>query len=117
MSEQPVLYTEDGDEIVLPSKWAICDRCRGDGHHGNPAFDGLSADDPFWHDDDPDECFVRDYVAGKYDVFCEACDGSGKVREVDEDAMTPEQVEAWERQCYEAAEYRAICRMERMMGA
>lgn len=114
MSEIPAYVDGDGVEHQLPWKWEICGRCHGNGTHGNPAFDGLSADDEFWHDD---EDFLPDYLEGKYDVACEAGCESGKVRAVDEARMSPEQVAAWEAWCKEEAEYAQMCRMERMMGA
>jgi hypothetical protein len=80
---------DDGEVIThqLPSCWEICDRCRGSGTHDHPAFsNGFSQED---FDEDPD--FRDEYMAGRYDVRCEECDGTGKVLAPDESAMTDEQ--------------------------
>ena len=65
----------------LPTCWAICGRCEGDGTMVNPAIDagGLSAD----LSDDPD--FMGQYMSGAFDIACNGCGGSGKVREIDRD--------------------------------
>lgn len=93
MNMKLMVTDETGDEIELPSKWAICARCKGNGTHGNPAFDGMSASDEFWTDD---EEFTENYIRGHFDVQCEAGCKDGKVRTLDEDVATPEQVELWE---------------------
>lgn len=111
-----ILYVDNDeggvDEIELPWKWEICDRCHGNGTHVNPAVDGWSRNDE-WVDDD----FVEGYFEGRYDVRCEEGCDNGKARVVDESRMTPEQVEAWHRQLREEYAYQQECRMERMMGA
>jgi hypothetical protein len=55
----------------------ICPICDGDGTHVNPSIDahGLSRED---FDDDPD--FAEDYMRGVYNVACQTCGGSGKIR-------------------------------------
>lgn len=89
-----VLYLDD-DEIELPTKWVVCSVCDGNGRHVNPSIDcgGLSAED---FGDDPD--FRADYFGGTYDVTCNRCNGRTTERAVDWDALTPEQVEAYEAQ-------------------
>lgn len=107
--------TEDGThEVELPTKWVICDTCSGDGTHVNPSIDagGLCAED--FHDD-PD--FADNYMSGMYDVQCYTCSGSGKVREVDLDQLSDELRDAYERQLEDDAQYEAMCRAERIMGA
>lgn len=84
----------------FPAKWEICDRCRGNGTHGNPAFDGLSVE----ISPDHDEEFWDNLRAGWYDVRCDECKGTGKVKVLDRERATPEQIaeyEDWERSEYE----------------
>lgn len=110
-----VVYDDDGEEIHLPAKRAVCHRCNGNGTHGNPAFDGTTTD--WWLEGDPDGDDLRSYMDGGYDVVCEECHGNKVVDEVDRDALTPEQarlLDAYERDLWESYE---ISRQERMMGA
>jgi hypothetical protein len=111
--EDPI--TGDYTEVTLPSCWAICDVCQGEGQTVNPSIDagGLSAD----LSDDLD--FMEDYMGGVYDVACGCCGGSGKVRVLDRDTAEqtmPEALQAYddeqEAEMYYAAERRA----EIMMG-
>lgn len=114
----PILYleTEDGhvDEIELPTRWAVCPVCSGEGKHINPAIDcgGLSRED---FDEDPD--FAEAYMAGVYDVPCNHCGGRTTVREVDLTALSPEQRQAWQQQLRDEAEYRALELAELRAGA
>ena len=57
--------------------WMICPACRGEGSCVNPSIDshGLSQED---FDQDPD--FAENYMSGVYDICCQACDGTGKIR-------------------------------------
>jgi RecJ-like exonuclease len=61
----------------MPDKWVICPVCRGDGSHVNPNIDahGLTRED---FSEDPD--FAEDYMKGTYDITCQTCQGTGKVR-------------------------------------
>lgn len=69
------MVNSDGDEIeiAIPSKWVICEDCRG--HGKSSAYLGA-----FTHDDMQEEGpeFVEDYIAGNYDRPCDTCGGSGK---------------------------------------
>lgn len=56
-------------------KWAICDTCEGEGKADNIAFSNG------FESDDPDE--YERYAEGFYDVVCEQCNGSGKVKTID----------------------------------
>lgn len=57
-------------------RWEICGRCEGNGHIDNPNSDGYTASE--WQDMEPED---RDnYMAGRYDVPCHVCKGSGKVQ-------------------------------------
>lgn len=99
-------YTVDkgeGDEPVtveLPAHWEICDRCDGDGK--SSAHLGSFTREDF--DEDPD--FMEDYMDGQYDITCEACKGSGKVLEIDEERCTTDEQKAALQRMQEEAEYR-----------
>jgi len=88
---QPVTVFIDEVEVTLPTRWAICSTCSGDGkhslHHG--AFSGQRLEEA-QHDED----FWEDYISGQYDKVCDSCEGTGKVREVCEEKLTPEQKQA-----------------------
>lgn len=96
----------------IPAKWAICSRCRGEGHHGNPAFDGLSLQDETFEDPE----FREDYFKGVYDVRCETCGGSGKVLEPDRESCSIEEIRAWEQEQRELAEIARAERLDARMG-
>lgn len=98
--------------MTYPTKWEICPRCSGNGtttrHLG-----GFTASE--WAeacDGDPD--FEENYFSGAYDRPCDECNGSGKVKVVDTDQLTPEQLEAYrqeqEDRRYELAEREAEMR-------
>lgn len=84
----------------FPAKWEICHRCEGNGTHGNPAFDGMSVSIT----PDNDEEFWDNLRQGFYDVQCNECNGTGKLKVIDEARATPEQIADyadWERSKYE----------------
>lgn len=113
----PVLYTQDEEgndiEVELPTTWAVCPTCDGEGKHVNPAIDcgGLTRED---FEEDPD--FAEEYMSGMYDVPCNHCGGRTTVREVDWDRLSPEEAEAYRRQLQEEADYRRMERMEYILG-
>jgi hypothetical protein len=116
--EAPILYVglPDGsvEERPLPTTWAVCDVCNGEGKHVNPSIDcgGLSAED---FADDPE--FAEDYMRGAYDVTCNKCAGRTTIRAVDWDRLSAEDRALYEKQLDEEAADRAIERAERLMGA
>jgi hypothetical protein len=57
------------------TKWIICFTCRGDGTVTNPAIDANGLD----QDQLDDEDFMEGYEAGRYDITCHTCDGTGKL--------------------------------------
>lgn len=110
-------FDDDGSPTgdgTFPAKWEICDRCSGNGHHGNPAFDGLSSSDDFWHEEDG---FLDDYMNGKYDVPCEEGCDHGKVLVVDEEQVSPGKLEQLHEWYQEECDYRMQVAAERRMGA
>lgn len=101
---------------ALPAVWEICYNCDGNGTVDHPAFsNGISQED---FDEDPE--FREDYFAGRYDVRCPHCKGSGKMLAVNEDALNENQRKVfavWHSQMAEKARYEredaAIRRAER----
>jgi hypothetical protein len=81
--------------------WVICTLCHGDGHVVNPAIDagGISGEEM---DADPD--FREAYLAGAYDVPCNRCGGSGKVRAAELERLEREAVDRAADRRLEAAE-------------
>ena len=96
---QFILYRGD-EEIILPTKKAVCHGCSGKGTHVNRAIDGngLTQED---FDADPD--FEESYFRGDYDVRCETCHGANVVDEIDEDRCKPGDYEAYCKQEDDAA--------------
>ena len=101
------------DEII-PSQpiryaWEICHVCHGSGGHSRR----LGVIDP---ERLYDEDFSQAYFRGDYDSRCERCHGSGKVSEIDTDALSPE-ARAWiDEYLASAYESAADVRAERMAG-
>jgi len=84
---------EDGNEIEIPGRFEVCNRCDGKGTHVNPSIDGhgLSRED---FDEDPQ--FEEDYFAGVYDIKCLECKGLRVVLVINEHLATEEQKEAYQ---------------------
>ena len=98
----------------LPTRWAICDSCTGNGTMVNPSIDagGLSVDMQDNHE------FMQDYMSGQFDVPCNQCGGSGKVKEIDRDrADFAEQIAEYDQEVEDHYASEAESRAERMMGA
>lgn len=95
MTLRRLLVTDDGAELELelPGAWRICDRCRGEGQHTNPAIDGHGITAEEWWGPDWDDESRELYMTGGYDVACSDCHGTGKVLEVDVDRVPPELAE------------------------
>lgn len=110
---------EENYGVKLPTRKEVCPRCRGEGNHTNPAIDGngiTQADREDWADDD----FMEGYLAGRYDVRCEECNGQNVVDVVNEDllsAMNPEILALWKEWVLEDFNYKAEVAAERRMGA
>lgn len=111
-SKAPILYTDDDGEIELPTRWAICEVCRGDGKH-SLRFGAITQDERGeWASDEWDN-----YINGVYDTRCDDCGGDGKVQVADRSRMTAEQIAAYDEQLADDAEVEAIYAAERRMGA
>ena len=67
---------DDGEEVTVPCKYAVCPTCNGKGTHVNPSIDcnGLTASD---FEDDPG--FMEDYFSGVYNETCYGCGGRNVV--------------------------------------
>ena len=88
LAQKPILFADDGSEIELPYKWALCPVCNGKGTHVNPAIDcgGLTGED---FDRDPE--FADNYFSGVYDIPCNRCGGRTTIPRIDLEKITPEQ--------------------------
>lgn len=106
---------DDGDEeyIDVPAKWEICSDCSGEGE--SSAYLGAITMEDRERDWSPDE--FEDYMRGGYDKTCDGCSGTGKIRVPDYDALDPETRKRIEDKEQDDAEYEAMCRAERRMGA
>lgn len=108
-------YVEDGEPIVheLPAMWIICGQCRGEGM--SSAYLGAISQEDRERDWDPDDWDA--YMDGAYDRPCDCCGGTGKVRELNEEACDKEVLALYHKAAQEEREYEAMCRAERAMGA
>jgi len=92
----------------LPTVWAICPDCRGDGHRHLHGYDVTEM-----MDEDPD--FADDYRAGHYATPC-VCE-AGKVRDLSRNMVGEDiwaEYLAWLQDAYDL---RAAEAQERAMGA
>lgn len=113
-AERFTVLNDDGDEVVIPSRYVVCPACEGKGTHDHPAFcNGITSDE--WNGQDWDEDSRAAYLGGEYDVPCHECKGLRVVLMPDHDRLTPEQRALLENQQRELAELRAAERSERFM--
>jgi len=106
---------DEGNIVQLPTRWVICETCRGEGHRSNPAFDGTTTE--WWYEGDPDGEDLQHYMNGGYDIPCDECNSSGKVKSVDRDQLTARQSEILRTTEDELYECYRIEAQERAMGA
>ena len=111
------IENNEGDlvELVLPTKFEVCPRCRGTGSHVNPAIDGngLTAED-FEREGDQ---FREDYMAGVYDVACYQCKGKRVVAVPDWERLTEAEKILWKKHVEEEADDLAMIQAEIRAGA
>lgn len=112
-AKKPTLYMDDGTEVELPTKWAVCPVCDGKGTHVNPSIDAGGLSYERCHDD-PE--FLQDYFDGMYDQQCNRCQGRTTVPEVDWDQLTAEQKRLYNEQLEADAAYEAERLAEIRMG-
>ena len=83
--------------MSVPTCWAVCDRCHGEGKHTNPSIDGngITASEmaEMCHED---ESFAENYFSGVYDVVCHQCDGKRVMRAVNFSAMSEADIAEYE---------------------
>lgn len=116
MSNHTITYTTpDGGEDQIPAVYDVCQRCRGEGSHTNPAIDGHGIGQEEMDELGPE--FFDDYMGGVYDIACEECKGLRVVLVADESRATPEQLHEYEQHLNALADYAAEREMERRMGA
>lgn len=108
------LETGDLAQIEIPSKFEVCDGCRGKGTHVNRAIDGngLSRED---FDQDPD--FEESYFRGDYDVTCVDCGGKRVTLVADWTKMDAGTRKLYEEHLRDERSYRMEVEAERRMGA
>lgn len=108
--------TPEGDEERdLPTRWEICGCCNGNGTSSRYLGAITQSDrEPGGDWEDPDE--FEAYMAGEYDRRCDECEGSGKVRVVDVEHLSAEDLAAYEAACDEERDYQACLAAERRMG-
>lgn len=82
--------TGDEDPAEVPGRYEICERCRGEGKHTNPAIDGNGITASEW-EQDWDEESREAYFAGRYDVRCEEGCIDGKVIVPDKESCSAAQ--------------------------
>jgi RecJ-like exonuclease len=104
-----IIENDDGEEISLPVKFAVCPTCRG---KGTQALHGLEVTEMVREDPD----FAEDYWSGGYDHPCDECKGERVVEVVDEDRCDPATLKLWFEWCDAEAETRAMEEAERRMG-
>lgn len=111
MPEPITLYAGSEDEIRIPTRFEVCDRCHGEGSHD--AWDGgMTAEEMHEQGDE----FLEDYLAGVYSVPCTECNGKRVVAVIDELRATPEQRAAYEKHINDEYDYRAMVAAERAAG-
>lgn len=107
----PHYIGDDGELVALPFRFEICSVC--DGHGRSSAYLGAYTQSEM---DEAGPDFHDDYMAGRYDRTCDACDGDGKVKVADYRRMTAAQREAFELDARLEAEDEAEREAERRMG-
>ncbi len=113
MRPDPFIYIDDGiydgDNIkYLPYKWAICPTCHGDGTRRLVSEDYVA---------EMDSEELQDFFDGKYDTVCDDCGGSGKIKVLDEDRCSPEDLAEYRIQEQDRIASAHEAEAERRMGA
>ena len=129
MSNKTIVWTryveqDDGSEleedVVIPSKYEVCDTCRGNGTHVHPDIDGNGISMEEWNGPDWDDDERESYMSGRYDVVCRECRGERVILVPDWDYLkdhNPKLADEYGDYLDEEASYQRLCRMEREMGA
>lgn len=119
MTTTTITITIYGDRtehaVILPCRWVVCPSCNGAGT-SSAYLGAFTASE--WEDQDQD--FREEYMAGRYDRPCDACNGRTTVSRIDRKRLTRWQrklVAEYDRQRRDFAEIDAISAAERRMGA
>jgi RecJ-like exonuclease len=114
VNQRTTIEDDEGFDVELPTRWEICEECQGEGHHARHIdSNGITGSE--WAEYDDEERAT--YMSGGYDRVCGCCDGSGKVRVVDEHALDPKTKKLWLEHCKAEEEYNAMAAAERRCGA
>ena len=99
--------TETEEVVEIPTVWAICDVCKGDGK--SSAYLGVISEE-----DMDDTEWMDDYMAGRFDRPCVACTG-GKVAIPDDGWLNrnPSIRDRYQDDLVEKSRYDAECAAER----
>jgi hypothetical protein len=95
MDDRLIEWMLDPDEPLITTadiEWVICDRCRGEGILGG--YPGVYTEADFAEDPD----LIFDYMAHRR--ACEDCRGTGKVRELTDEAAARPEVDRFLRDYY-----------------
>jgi len=117
----PIHTDADLDELerLLPTRWTVCPRCRGEGTHLIAGLEGVAFTMTEFNEAfDPEE--QDRYFHGGYDTVCGDCKGRTTVRAVDRESaryLCPALLEYYDLQVDEEMQYRARIEAERRMGA
>jgi len=113
MSRDPFIYVDDGvydgDNIkYLPYKWAICSTCLGEGTR-------RMVSEEYVAEMDSEE--LQDFFDGKYDTVCDECKGTGKIKVIDVERCSPEDLAEYRSQEEQRRADAYEAEAERRMGA
>lgn len=113
MRPDPFIYIDDGiydgDNIkYLPYKWAICSTCHGDGTRRMVSEEYIA---------EMDEDEREDLRAGRYDITCDECHGTGKIKVIDVERCSPEDLAEYRSQEEQRRADAYEAEAERRMGA
>lgn len=113
MRSDPFIYTDDPADYdgvrFLPTKWAICPTCHGDGKV-RPTLSDIAVSEM-----DPEE--RQDYFAGHMDRHCDHCRGTGKIKVLDEARCDPKDLAEYRFQELQRYHAEQASEAERRMGA
>lgn len=110
-----IIDEDTGATVKLPTCWAICGCCNGEGK-SSLYLGAITGSDrePGGMWDDPDA--FEDYINGGYDRTCDECRGTGKVRVVDHSKLTRKQRRQLREEIIAEREYQATVEAERRFG-
>ena len=99
------------EDVKLPSKFVVCDRCQGRGVHdcweGGMTGDEMAEQGPE---------FMDDYLDGMYDKACTVCNGLRVIEVVDRDRLTADLKARYDVSVQEQADWEAELAHERRYG-